>query len=76
MKKKLSDQPAFPSIIFDEAGNDTKIEGLTKKQYFAAQIMSSLCNQMLDHEKAAKRAVKAAELLIKELEKAEENEEN
>ena len=66
---------AFPRIAFDRNGNLTawgdKFEGLTKREYFAGQILAGMmlnCRHEEDHIHYAIQAVAYSDALVEALE--------
>lgn len=65
---KEANQPAFPEVLSTDSGNIKTVGGLTKREYFAAMCMSSLC-QSIGATTAAEYSVRYADALIAELSK-------
>lgn len=65
-------QPAFPNAWEETNEHGVKFpfvtNGLTKREYFAAQALAGICANILYPDDAARSAVRVADALIKALE--------
>lgn len=66
-----STDPVFPEIQSPDADFTFRAQGLTKREYFAAQVLAGyLTDEHLGPHQAAEAAVRVADALIEELEKS------
>jgi hypothetical protein len=72
-----ANQPAFPVLAFDKAGDESYVRGLSKREYFAGLAMQGiLANNYYKYSQSedecevlARVAANFADALIKELSK-------